>query len=364
MSRQTTRRKSWGSLSSTERDTLLERYTDGEHSADLASELGIENYQGLGRSLRKWRDKKGLPERVPEPIVMDLGEFEQYMELYNTLIGRDPSRPSIKEKHAKKTDRRKVVVVCDIHGRPDERVLVEVAKERPNTIIYDGDVFDCFAFSRHPKDHNVPIADEIASVRAMLESMHLHCDEQLLTTGNHDERAKKYFSTRVDPQFLPLINYSLLDLASAGIPNVTVVRNVYDYSRPSGIVMSRVFHNVFVAHIGDALIGHAEGARKHDTRSVAALADWANTWHQQLGFILPKLIIQAHVHGAGISYGHGGQQILVEGGFAGDIKSLQYAHDYGQIGFRPPVFGYTVFEQTRAGELWKTDLLSVRFVQV
>jgi hypothetical protein len=295
---------------------------------------------------------------------MDLGEFEQYMELYNTLIGRDPNRKALKEKQVKKTDRRKVVVVCDIHGRPDERVLVEVAKERPNTIVYDGDIFDCFAFSRHPKDHNVPIADEIASVRAMLESMHPHCDEQLLTTGNHDERAKKYFSTRVDPQFLPLINYSLLDLASAGIPNTTVVRNVYDYSRPSGVVMSQVFHNVFVAHIGDALIGHAEVARKHDTRSVAALADWANTWHQQLGFVLPKLIIQAHVHGAGISYGHGGHQILVEGGFAGDIKSLQYAHDYGQIGFRPPVFGYTVFEQTRTGETWKTDLQSVKFVQV
>jgi hypothetical protein len=74
-----------------------------------------------------------------------------------------------------------------------------------------------------------------------------------------------------------------------------------------------------------------------------------------------RLLLQAHVHRAGLSYPAGGTQVRVEGGFAGDLRGLQYTHDYGRTCYSPPVLGFTSFEQNLVNGRWTTDLTTVKF---
>jgi hypothetical protein len=329
---------------------------NGEDLADLAREAEIP-LSTFGRRLREHGQAR--PERRP---VRATGRFEDHWKLLAKLIGRDPKRPlpkPVKRKQAK--DRRKVAVVCDMHGYPLPALVAEVLHREPDIIAFDGDVFDAFAFSHWEKDHHSPIADEIARVRAVLEQCQVHGIEVKMNSGNHDDRAKKYFARRVDAEFMPLVQYNLLELAALNLPLVEVVTNTYSFTTATGAIHRGAFTNNWLIHLGDALIGHAETARKGEIRSVDAFAEWVEQWREPLGWGPVRLLIQAHVHRAGISYPSGGNKVRVEGGFAGDLRGLQYVMDYGSTAYPPPVVGFSTFTQNLVAGSWVTDLATVRF---
>lgn len=354
--------RSWNELLDEERDDLYNRMKQGADIAALTEEAAVKSSpESFARRLREWGQF-----RVNARLVVANGDFESHWKLLCKLIGRDAKRP-LPKPIKPKTDpsRRKVVVICDTHGFPLNELVVRAIDERPNLVVLDGDVFDCFAFSHWEKDHASPISDELARIRAMLEAFSTNGIVVQLDSGNHDDRAKKYFARRIEPQFMPLVQYNMLELAAMNLPLVSVVKNTYNFTTATGKTYQGAFTNNWITHLGDALIGHAETARKGEIRSVDGFAEWINNWRVPLGWGEIRLIVQAHVHRAGISYPMGGRQVRVEGGFAGDLSTgaLQYTHDYGATMYPPPVVGYTVFEQKLAGD-WVTDLPSVHFVMV
>jgi hypothetical protein len=145
------------------------------------------------------------------------------------------------------------------------------------------------------------------------------------------------------------------------LPLVEVVKNTYTFTTATGAIHRDVFTNNWLIHLGDALIGHAETARKGEIRSVDAFAEWVEQWREPLGWGPVRLLIQAHVHRAGISYRSGGNKVRVEGGFSGDLRGLQYVMDYGSTAYPPPVVGYSTFTQNLVAGSWVTDLATVRF---
>lgn len=349
----------WKDIDNAQRTKLLKRYLDGVPAEVLADETGMREIT-LRRRLQEWRyivEEKKHRAKGSSPK----GEFEKHWKLFCKLIGRDPTRPIPKTKVAVEKDSRKVVVLCDIHGKPYMPIQEAIRNEQPDIIVYDGDIFDAYAYSKYAQKMVLPIEDELAHIRAMLEYNSQFCPRQLLTRGNHEDRAFKYFTARVDTEFLPLIKWNLLELAAEGIGGVEVVENRFRYLLPGGEAIEDAFENCWIIILGDAIAGHANVARKGDTRSVAIFMEWVDKWRLQLGMPDPSLLIQAHVHGAGISYGKGGHQILIEGGFAGNLHALDYSMDYGHVGWRPTVFGYTTFIQKQVKKEWKTDLPSVRF---
>lgn len=291
--------------------------------------------------------------------IEEQGAFNEHWELYCKLIGRSPSRPNPKRKLSPLTHRR-VGVLCDTHGSPDPAIIAALCSELPDIVVYNGDVLDALPFSKFPKEKARPISDEIAAVRASIEKIIEVTGAKIyLLRGNHDDRVKKYFEARIDSQFMPLVRYDLMELIALGLePSVEIVKTTLDFGSDED-----AFEATFLLPLGDALIGHAEASRKGELRTVDIFAEWIDRWRKPLGWTEPRLIVQAHVHRAGISYPHGGHQVRVEGGYSGDVRLLQYAMDYGNISYTPPVKGYTIFEQDKSpDEDWKTNLSSVRFV--
>jgi hypothetical protein len=353
--------KTWKDVSNELRDELLDRFLDGTDHEVLSLEVGISGVT-LGRRLREWRHQREVRNKYLD-VSDDDGNFEKHWDLFCKYIGRDPKKPIPKgKKQNKKSKSRKIIILCDVHGKPYMPIQKAVADEKPDILVYDGDVFDASAFSRFNNKIKIPIADEMASIRAMLEHNSTFCPRQILTTGNHEDRVFKYFAERVDHEFLPLINWNILDLVSRDIPGVQVAKNSFSYLLPTGEIIKDAFENHWLTTLGDLMVGHANVARKGDTRSVAAFAEWIYKWRTQLELVDPRVIIHAHVHGAGISYDRGGHCIMIEGGYSGEIEALDYTMANGAIGWRAPVLGYTSLTQKKdKEEKWKTDLQTVRF---
>jgi hypothetical protein len=352
-------KRTWADLSDKEREQFYLRMVDGADKVLLADEAGIK-FETFSRRLREYGEGRG----INRPVT-PTGKFDYHWKLLCKFIGRDPDQSVPKASNRKRSlTHQKVAVICDLHGYPLVPLVERLVAEQPDIVALDGDIFDAFAFSHWEKDHDSPISDEMARVRAMLELMTSHNIQVLMNSGNHDDRAKKYFARRIESQFMPLVKYNLLEQVALGLPNVSVVKNVYNFTTATGRRFEGAFHNNWIIHIGDALLGHAETARKGEIRSVDAFAEWVNAWALPLGWEPPRLVVQAHVHRAGISYPSGGRLVRVEGGFAGDLSSgnLQYTHDYGATAYPPPCIGFSVFEQDQVDGKWQTDLTSVRFV--
>jgi len=372
--------RSWVDISLAERVQLRQQLIDGKEIVAIAEEAGLDptKIETLKRRLREVREVP--PEKLP---VIATGKFEEHWALLCDLIGRDDSRASIPGKRlVRETNRRKVIVVCDLHGHPDMALIAQIIREKPDIVVLAGDVFDAFAFSHWEKDHSSPLADELARVRAALEAFVAHGIQVKMISGNHDDRAKKYFARNISAEFMPLVQYDLLELVAcdpqgehaislsdskhvirlALLPGIEVIDNHYDFTTPMGAVHPGAIQNNWLVHLGDALIGHAETARKGEVRSVDAFAEWVDLWRTPLGWGDSRLILQGHVHRAVKSFPHAGHQVRIEGGFAGRVSDLQYSHDYGATKYPPPVISYTHFEQSLVDGQWRTDLGSVDIV--
>ena len=349
----------WRSLGDGERDELLQQYLGGK-----SAEWLIENNDLAMRpeTLQRRLQELSAARQIPK-VIVGRGDFEKHWELYCKLIGRDP-RKSIPTGKKKSGKSRKVIVLCDLHGNPDKELIERVIGEKADLYVMAGDVFDAFAFSKFEKDKHIPIADELANVRATYEHIIKETGAQIVQEqGNHDARAHKYFAQRIEPEFMSLVQWNLLELAAINLPGVNTSKNLYGFTTGGGRKVDGVLENCWIAHVGeDALIAHGEVARKGEGRTVDALVEWIDRWKKPLSWIEPRLVIQAHVHRASMAWAQGGHQIRVEGGFSGEIPPLQYAMNYGTTVYSPPVLGYTVFRQENRAGKWSTDLSSVQFI--
>lgn len=354
----------WRDISLEQRQDLLNRFRDGEHPDDLVK-LVKDDYDVKIEAGTLTRRLQELNNRPPVDVIEPLSRkdgFERYLKMFYTLIGRDPRRPIVSHARRGRPGRtRNVVILCDLHGDPQHDLIAKALRDQPDLIVLDGDVFDAFALSEFPKDEDIPVEKELAAVRAMLEG--LAGVPIQMNSGNHDDRAKKYFQRRISPALMPLVKFNLLEMVALGLPHVEVVKNTYSFSTPQGKVFDGAIRNDWITHLGeDAIVGHAETSRKGEGRSVAAFAEWVDKWRRPLGWPEPRLIVQAHVHRGAKLAPNGGHRILVEGGFSGNVRKLQYTHDFGATKYDPPVFGYTRLKQCQEGGRWMTDRSSVDFV--
>jgi hypothetical protein len=142
-----------------------------------------------------------------------------------------------------------------------------------------------------------------------------------------------------------------------GVPNAKAVNSSLDYSTPAENYEG-AFNTQFIARYGDVVIGH------YSFSSAAKFAAWVDKWHVQWGWPRPRVIIQPHIHGASLLYDQGGHRVLVEAGFAGNPKIMNYAVAKHRVGARPPVPGYVEFKQVfnPITQDWETDISTVRFI--
>ncbi len=302
-------------------------------------------------------DESAKPE-PPKPLPKEQ-LYEAAWQEYCKLIGRPVQKPNPKPPKQKAGTRRKLIVVCDTHGDPHKAGIEKALSEKPDLMLFVGDVMDCFAFSRFEKNRTTPIEQEMANIRAMAERVSSVCPSKWVL-GNHDSRTWKYFVRTVNPEFMHLVNTNILETTLRGLDNCEIVVNNHTFT--SGCSEYKdVLESSFLVFEGDAVFGHAETARKYELTTVRAFEDWYDLWRRPLGWVDARVIGQAHTHRAGIGYSAGGHRVHLELGAMLNPAVLDYQFR-GDIRYTPVCLGYTVMEQNLKEGLWTTDLNSVRFV--
>lgn len=294
--------------------------------------------------------------------MIPVSSFDKHWRLYSKFIGRAPRDLSIPKRDPR--NHRRIAVICDLHGAPYQPMVKKVLTEDYDILALDGDLVDAFAFSPFPKmpGRVISINDEIANVRAFIEAAVENGAKVIVNEGNHERRVWLAYKKHLPEEYLPLVNYNILELLTAKIPNTSIAHNVYDFTSGAGTVTKQAFSTDWLIQLGDAMLGHVDIAKKDAGRSADAFANYVQKWRRAMGWDEPRLLIQAHVHKANIDYAEGGHRVFVEGGVAGCPNMFQYMMDKGGGRGVPPPLGYVEFAQDRKRAGWVTDLQSVRFV--
>jgi len=213
------------------------------------------------------------------------------------------------------------------------------AKRRGATkAVVPGDLFDLFAFSRFDKYEHVPVQKELAAGKLFLNTLSEHFEEVHVIRGNHDERAKKYFAKAVQAEFMFLVNWNIVEIAAADLPNVKL---------PCLKIQGRELP--FLWQEGDLILGHPETSSKTPMKAVDTFAAWLNQWQETLDLRRIRVVGQGHTHQAG------GPVILATGIAVFELGCCCKLPDYvfdPKLRYRPQTNAYGLFVQ-RDG---KTDL--------
>lgn len=288
--------------------------------------------------------------------------FDLAWDEYRSFIGMSKRHKPPKQAKSKVGQRRKIAVISDCHGKPHVAGIEAMLKEKPDLALLVGDITDLASCSRFAQELRIPIDQDLANVRAMLERISEVCPVEM-GSGNHDRRLSSYFSNRIDADYMRFVWTNVLEMSAQGLENVSVVKNMHGFQTPGGHIFEEVLKTSFLIFQGDAVFGHAEAARKHELTTVRAFAEWYNNWRKPMMWPDASVIGQAHIHRAAVGFGSGGHNIMIELGTMLDPSVLQYTME-SDIRYSPPVVGYTILEQTKKNGNWTTEKNSVRFCLV
>lgn len=170
-------------------------------------------------------------------------------------------------------------------------------------MVIGGDVVDCYALSRFSKHKTVPIKTEFKEARLVMEYLASKFGKVTVLSGNHDERERKHFSSRLTADEVDwLLTKPMLERCIEGFDNIELHHNIV-YGEDLN----------WFKEIGDVIVGHPEKSSKLHLKPVEDFRHWVNMWGAALKFnAMPKLIVIGHTHQAGVSWS--GTTMIVENG--------------------------------------------------
>lgn len=330
------KRDSWGA--SYIAKILSERYNLPITGHKVRNRLSLLREQGQEKVQREEEEKQRT--------------FQDAYREFNRWINRP--EPLFTPPKARENGKEKWVIIADPHNPfCDMEALAKIIKEEKDTngVIVAGDTLDFYSLSRFPKEKDVLLQDEIEDGTAFLQVLAENFPKVYVISDNHSKRAMRYFSERIPMGLMFLVNYNVLELACAGIPNIELVKN--EHTLQSG----EIAYTSHFLQLGDAVIGHAETSSKIDMRAVKNFEDWLLEWRDFLNLAPWRVVMQAHVHKAGVVYTRGGYAMRMELGCLIKAEGVTYALR-GDTKYPPPTLGYTVLVQ----ENGKTDFKETRFI--
>ena len=342
----------WSQYSGLNED-LLGLKRDGWNASYIAKVL-TERY-GLPITSHKVRNRLSLLREQGREIVQREEEkkakdFQDAYREFNRWINRP--EPLFTPPQTK--DGERWVIIADPHNPfCDQEALAKIIKEEKdaNGVIVAGDTLDFYSLSRFVKEMEVPLEEEISEGTAFVQVLAENFPKVYVISDNHSKRALKYFSDRIPPEFMFLVNYNILEMVCANLPNVELVKN--EHILRSG----EIAYTSHFLQLGDAIIGHAETSSKIDMRAVKNFEDWLLDWREFLGLNPWRVIMQSHTHKAGIIYSRGGYTMRMELGCLVKAEGIAYALR-GDTKYSPPTLGYSLLVQ----ENGRTDFKETRFI--
>lgn len=265
----------WGDIYS----ALCKKYEYDFHSPESLRKRFSENEYRL----------EGMHQYLEEPSNIN------YEEAYAALCGYVGKKTTTKQPVAKNKKRTKILVMSDthipFHNEKVMREIVELHKDA-DCLVIPGDILDCYAVSRFSKKKQFPLKDELTIAVSIFDWLVSVFPKIIILEGNHTDRVRKYFESRIDPSLLFLVKYDLLELIASPYSNVQIVKESYQFPNGNG---SEVI-NYFTKVGEDCLIGHFETSSKMPMKAAMTAYEWLTSWGNYFNINKITLFLQAHTH--------------------------------------------------------------------
>jgi predicted phosphodiesterase len=289
--------------------------------------------------LRKFFDYHKHSVKIPNS---DLIMTKSYDKAYNKLcemIGKK-KRTTVEKRPLGKTV--KWLLLSDPHiPLHNEEYIARVIDEHKDAdgLIITGDVLDCYAVSRFTKKEDIPLKEEIASAIALFDFLSTKFKEIIILEGNHTDRVRKYFESRIELDMMFLIEYDVLKLITQDYKNVRLVKDSYTF--PGGAGEGTICHFTKIGK--DCVVGHFETYSKVAMKAGINAYNWANDWSKYFNLGKIRLFIQGHTHALGKVPIRGGDIVVGE---AGCVCQVQPYTIEPKPAYQPLVNGYWLIYQT------------------
>lgn len=212
----------------------------------------------------------------------------------------------------------------------------------------NGDVIDCQALSKYPKQYRISPMEEMIQGRQYLIDLieYIKPKKVVCNYGNHDKRFANYFTKNLDTDILELLPDTSLELIfKDGFRH-------YDKRSKSKIwyePLCNIFENIEIQYVDDWKVKIGKTWFVHPLayrQGMLATADKAKDYLQDVDNDLFDCIVMAHTHSVGDST-KGRIRLLEQGAFS-DVKKMNYLD--GKL-TKPQKMGFAIICQTKDGSI-------------
>ena len=221
---------------------------------------------------------------------------ESYEEAYDKLcysVGKYEKVAAAQTRKASSCTKNLVISDWHIpfHNQELSAKIIAEHKDADRCII-PGDFLDCYSVSRFTKRLEITLKEEIVAAMAVVDMLASKFPEIVILEGNHTDRVRKHFESRIERDLMFLVKYDILELLCSPYKNIRVVKDHYEFGNGNGEAIVSYFTKV--GH--DCLVGHFETSSKIPVKAAHNAYLWLNSWskHFNLGEI--RLFLQGHTH--------------------------------------------------------------------
>lgn len=245
-----------------------------------------------------------------------------------------------------------ILSISDLHV-PFQLSYELLSKYRNVDILQiNGDVVDCQALSRFPKQYRISPMDEMIQGRQYLIDLikYINPKKVICNYGNHDVRFSNYFAKNIDTDILQLQpNTSLELIFDDGFRNYDKLNKTKTWYEPLTNVFDDTgidiqFVDDWKVKIGKTWFVHPLSYRSN----ILATADKAKDFLQDTDPESFDCVVMAHTHSVGDA--EKGYIRLIEQGAFCDVAKMRYSDGKLQ---KPQKMGFAIICQDKDGKLIK-----------
>jgi hypothetical protein len=277
--------------------------------------------------------------------------FDDRWRTFNNWIGR--SQKSTPGRKAKRGKERIIFHSTDWHVPFLNEQAFKWALERntdADTCVIGGDFFNGGAASRFVETEFIQPREEFEQATRLFQMCAQRFEEVYVNLGNHGDRYRRYFGSRVPPYMMFLINHDPIAFIAEGLRKEHGIENIH-ISKP---VLQDLEESRWMTMIGDCAFAHGETSSKVKMRPAEQVARWTRRWTDKLD-VVPRVIVQEHNHYGGMTYDHECRAHLIQ------APCLSGDHNYqakADVRGSPNTLGYVRIVQDENGV---TDINQSRY---
>ena len=231
-------------------------------------------------------------------------------------------------------DIERVLVLSDLHiPFHKEEDIINIVKKHSNvsTVIFAGDILDCFSVSTFPKEMHIPLYEELKTASAFLRKIDRLTPntKKIIFRGNHEFRFKRYLA-KFQSEFSPLVSDDVLEIIQHGF-TYRDYRNIKRAVEPLSDNYEVIDSWYYIYK--DLVLAHPTNFSKIPMRTCVSTYDYFK--NQGVDF---NALAIGHTHKAGTLI-HGGT-LLCELGCL--CRQMDYANN-GNVNYTPQTNGYGLF---------------------